>query len=299
MTPQELNERFGLPGVVDFDAGEGGLTRVRIAAAGGRAEIYLLGAHVTDWPPAGRQPVPWVSRESPFAVGQAIRGGVPVCWPWFAAKGDEPDAPLHGFARLVAWQVESADRLDDGGAAVTLALRSDERTKQYWRGDFELRHRVAVGSTLTMTLGTHNLGTEPMTVTEALHSYLRVSDVRNVSVSGLAGVEYFDKVTGGPNRTQGDEPITFAGETDRVYLDTAAAAVLDDPGLGRTITIEKTGSRSTVVWNPWVEKAARMDSFGDDEWPQMVCIETANALTDAVTIPPGETHCLEARIHVS
>ncbi|MCK4623944.1 MAG: D-hexose-6-phosphate mutarotase, partial [Phycisphaerae bacterium] len=176
---------------------------------------------------------------------------------------------------------------------VTLILRSDEQTQRLWPGQFELRITVTVATTLTMALETRNIGDEAFTITEALHSYFRVSDVRNVKIIGLENTEYF--VTDEHER-QGDEPITFSAETDRKYINTTSTCILDDPGMARRITVEKSGSDSTVVWNPWITRAAEMSEFGDDEWPGMVCIETANLPGNAVTIPPGGSHVMEARI---
>ena len=292
MRPDELNEQFGIRGAVTFDQGRGGLTRMSIAAAGAEAEIYLLGGHVTAFTPAGCEPVLWVSSRSPFAIGQPIRGGVPVCHPWFAER---PGAPLHGYVRLMEFSVESVTQEADGSVAVVLHTKYGVGNSN-WPGNFELRNRVTVGEVLAMALETRNCGEEDLTITEALHSYFRVSDVRNVSIAGLEGCEYFGKVTGGENRFQGDEPVTFTGETDSVYLNTQAECVLTDPGMGRKIHVAKSGSSSTVLWNPWIDKARRMPDFGDDEWQEMVCIETANALGNAVTIGPGESHTREARI---
>ena len=296
MSIEKLNGEFGIPGAVVFEADEHRLDRIRVTAGdGSEAIVYLLGAQVTHWQPAGAEAVLWVSRQSAFGIGQAIRGGVPVCHPWFGNKADDPGAPLHGFVRLMPWIVESVEQNDDGTVTVAFWIKFDQGTAG-WPGFFELRHRITVGPTLTMELTTTNCGRDALTITEALHSYFRVSDVRSVSIDGLAGCTYFGKVTGGANQVQGDGPVGFAGETDNVYLHSRATCVLDDPGMGRKIHVAKRGSRSTVVWNPWIDKARSMPNFGDDEWPEMLCIETANALDDAVTIPPGATHTMAARI---
>jgi glucose-6-phosphate 1-epimerase len=294
MTSEELNEQFGVRGAARFQTRAGGLTRLDVTASGGEAQVYLLGAHVAHWQPGGEQSVLWLSEKSWFEPLKPIRGGVPVCWPWFGPKEGEPNAPAHGFARLAEWAVESVTR-EAGDVSVCLLLAGGANEK--W-GGFELRHRVRVGRTLTMSLETRNVGREAFTIAEALHTYFRVSDVRNVSVAGLAGVEYIDKVDGAKRKRQGDEPIRFSGETDRVYLNTMGECVLDDAGANRRIVIAKRGSRSTVVWNPWAAKAARMPDFGDDEWPGMVCVETANADHNAVTVAAGQSHVMEASIAV-
>ena len=297
MTIAELAKRFAIPGAVSFQAGPGGLTQIAVSGAGATATVLLHGAHVTSYRPAGQKPVLWLSRQSWFADGKPVRGGVPVCFPWFGASGPTSESPLHGVVRLMEWRVESACREPDGSTSVTLALASNDQTRALWLGEFLIRHTVTVGPRLTMTLAAHNPSGRPITVTEALHSYFAVSDVRNVTVLGLDDAEYIDKVAAaGRSRHRG--PITFTGETDRVFLHTATPCVLEDPGWGRRIVVAKSGSASTVVWNPWLDKARLMPDYGDDEWPRMVCIETANAADNAVTIAPGATHAMQARIAV-
>ena len=253
------------------------------------AHVYMLGAHVSHFQPPGHEPVLWMSAHSDFLPGSPIRCGVPVCVPWFAMREDRPDLPNHGFARTRPWRV-----VDAGRASVMLELTGDDETRAMWPHEFVFRMHVELDDALTMALTVQNTGNEPVTVTEALHSYFHVADVRRVSVTGLEGVPYYSKVEGGTHCS--DQPITIDAETDRVYARTAATCVLHDPVSDRRITIVKTGSATTVVWNPWVDKSRAMPDFGDDEWPGMLCIETANALDDAITIEPGSSHMMAARI---
>ena len=298
MDIEQLNERSSNSGVAVFEEGPGGLKRLNLTCDGHQAQVFLHGAHVAHFCPAGAESVLWMSRRSWFAADKPIRGGVPVCFPWFGPKDDDPEAAVHGFARLREFTVESVTHESGAPAVATLLLKADDRTRSIWPGEFELRHTISLAATLTMALEVRNVGDEAFTVPNALHSYFRVGDVRNVSVSGLADTAYVDKVAGGQTLRQGPEPITFAGETDRVYLDTSADCVIDDSGMGRKITIAKSGSASTVVWNPWTAKAARMPDYDDNEWPGMLCVETANAFHNAVTVDPGQSHTLEARISV-
>lgn len=284
-----LNHRFGIDGQLRFSAGQGGLPRAVITAPGGTGELYLHGAHLTAWKPTDAEPVLWMSQNSAFAEGKPIRGGVPICFPWFGPKPDDPDAPAHGLARLRPWDV-AATTTEDG--RVTLALQTRIET---WDATFT----VTFGPSLAMTLSFTNTAGEPQTAAAALHTYFAVSDARQVSITGLENTDYLDKVGGAIRRqNQGDEPVGFTAETDRVYVETDAACVLHDPGHGRRIIIGKAGSHSTVVWNPWIDKAARMPDFGDDEWTGMCCIETAAVADDAVTLEPGATHELGATISV-
>jgi glucose-6-phosphate 1-epimerase len=286
-----------LPPGVTLDRGSGNLGRLRIDTPAARAEIYLHGAHLTHWQPAGHKPVIWMSRQSQFAPGKAIRGGVPICFPWFGPKADDAAAPIHGLARLHTWTIESVTRNAAGVVTATLRLTSQVAPQGPWPGEFVLRHRVIAGPTLTLELLLES-GATAISAEEAFHTYFAVGDVRQVQVSGLAGATYIDKADGFKRKTQGGEPITIAAETDRAFFGTTTASLLHDPVLRRNIRIEKSGSRTTVVWNPWIAKAKAMPDFGDDEWPQMICIETANAKEDQVKLPPHAQHTMRAVISV-
>jgi len=293
-----LNERFGIVDAVAFDAGRGGLPRIVVATPVAEAHVYLHGAHVTHYQSAGHESVLFLSRQSSFNSGKPIRGGTPICFPWFGVNENIPDAPLHGFVRTRSWQVTSARCTDGGKVELKFMLIGDEGTHAWWPHGFQLGFTVTVGDELTMNLELHNDTQTELSCEQALHTYFTVSDVRKVSVHGLENTTFFDKVDGGIRKWQPNGPVTFAGETDRVYQDTEAQCVLEDPPMGRRIINSKSGSRSTVVWNPWWKKSAAMGDFGDDEWPGMVCIETANIGPCAVALKPGHTHSTTARISV-
>ncbi|HLV04120.1 D-hexose-6-phosphate mutarotase [uncultured Georgenia sp.] len=296
------NAATDLPDSVTLAEGEGGLPVVRVATAVATGEVYLHGAHVTAWTPAGSDPVIWVSGAARFAAGEAIRGGIPICFPWFGA-GREPGLapPAHGFARITGWRL--IDGVDVDGA-VTLTFRltdADVRglpAAAAWPHAFTATYRVTFGRELDVALTVENTGDGEISFEEALHTYLAVSDARTTTVVGLDGAPYLDKVTGGPDPVTQRGEVTFTGETDRVYL-SAADVIVRDEGAARSIGVTKEGSANTVVWNPWVDKAAAMADFGDDEWPAMVCVETANVLDDAVVLRPGERHGTTARYTVT
>ncbi len=292
---QALNDRFAIAEHVSFRAGPGGLAAAQIANAHASAAVALLGGHVLAFQPRGHEPVLWLSRQSRFEVGKPIRGGVPVCWPWFSAHPDDPGKPFHGFARLSLWSVTGTAVVADGATQVRLGLRDTGETRSLWPHAFELEVAVTVGTRLRVELSARNLGEEAWTCTAALHSYFSVSDVTQIAIHGLDGCDYVE-AGGGPTRQQG--PVTINREVDRVYVDTTATCAIEDPGMGRRISVAKAGSRSTVVWNPWAEKARRLEDFGDDEYPGMVCVETANSRADVVTIAPGAKHCLAVLISV-
>ena len=286
-----------IPGIASFHQSPDGLTRLRITTAPATAELALQGAHLTHFQPAGAAPVLFLSRSSQHAPGQPIRGGVPVCFPWFAARAGRPESPAHGFARTSRWDVESLTGTA-AGATVVLRLASDEHTLAHWPHAFTARLRVEVQSALTLTLEIENPGPAPFHFEEALHSYFAVSDVREVAVTGLEGAAWLDKTDDLRRKQLGPEPLRIDAETDRIFPANTAPCTIDDPVLRRRIIVEKSGSQTTVVWNPWRAKAAAMADFGDDEWPQMLCIETANTAADAITLAPGATHTMSATIRL-
>jgi D-hexose-6-phosphate mutarotase len=239
-----------------------------------------------------------MSGSSHFAPGKPIRGGVPLIFPWFGPRAGHPDAPAHGFARTVEWQIESLSIDSDETVTAVFQLEASDQTRGAWPHDFRLRFRVAVGRTLTMTLEVENTGYAPFTFEDALHTYFAVSDVRETTTTGLENTEYLDKTDGMQRKQQGPEPIRITQETDRMYENTRTTCAFDDPGLQRRVVVEKSGSQTTVLWNPWIAKAAAMPDFGDDEWPRMLCIETANAGANAITLAPQATHTMRALISV-
>lgn len=300
MNPSAASLRdLELPGIASFHQDPGGLTELRVSTTAASARIFLHGAHVAEFQPAGQRPVLFMSAASHFAPNKPIRGGVPVIFPWFGPRSGHPESPAHGFARTNAWEVESLQSSDGTNVEAVLKLTSSPATKALWPHDFILRHRIRIGASLEMELEVENRSAEPFSFEEALHTYFSVSDVRKTSVTGLEGTRYVDKTDGMKIKTEGDAPIRITAETDRVYLQTQTTTAIDDPGLARRIEIAKAGSDATVVWNPWVAKAKAMADFGDEEWPAMICVETANAGESAVTLAPGAVHRMRARIAVT
>ncbi len=296
-TIEELNARFAIADHVSFAAGPGGLPVVMVRNAHASGTISLQGAHVTAFQPHGQAPVLWVSSQAVYATGKAIRGGIPICWPWFGPHPTDPTKPDHGFVRARPWTVRGASVVEDGATEVRLGLSVDGDTRAIWPHAFDLELTVIVGPALRVALLARNTGSETFVCGGALHSYLAVGDVTSIAIDGLDGCEYVDKVDGGLTKVQ-EGAVTIDGETDRVYKETTTPCTIDDPALERRIVIVKEGSRSTVVWNPWRDKAQRMADFGDDEYTRMVCVEVANALDDTITLVPGDEHQLETTIGV-
>jgi len=283
-----------LPDGVQLNEGRGGLRRLVIATKLAEAEIYLHGGHITHFQPREQKPMLFLSGKSWFEDGKPIRGGVPVCFPWFTTGLDGKQTPPHGFARLVDWELVSANQRDDGSIEVQLKFASNESTRKQWDADFEVDFRISIGLALGMDFRVRNTSSKPIRIEEALHTYLAVSDVRQVSVEGLANTRYSCTVPTPRNTTEGAAPIRIVEETDRIYWNTQSTCIVHDLGWKRRLIIEKTGSDTTVLWNPWIAKAKAMPDFGDDEWPYMLCIETCNVKECAVTIQPGQTHVMTA-----
>jgi D-hexose-6-phosphate mutarotase len=283
-----------LPSSVRLTTGRGGLPVLAVDGPAARGEIYLHGATVTDWTPAGADPVLWVSPSARFAPGTAIRGGVPICFPWFGALAGHPESASHGFARLRDWSLAGAE--DDGeNVTVRLRLTDDEATRSSaWPHRFEAVYTVAFGSRLSLALQVTNLGDHEVVIEEALHTYYGVQDIRAAEVTGLEGAPFYDRLTG-PGPEPGETaPVRFGSETDRSYLGTTAATTIRDAGAGRSVLITKGGSAATVVWNPWVDKARAMSDFGDDDWKRMLCVEVANLGETAIRLAPAGSHTMSA-----
>ena len=251
------------------------------------AQIYLHGAHVTHFQPAGEKPVLFLSSKSVFAPGKAIRGGVPVIFPWFGPGGN--GNVMHGFVRNRAWTVKSVDAQGDTVVA-TFATQSDAETMELWPHDFVATLAVTVGKSLDVALNIANRSSDAFQYEEALHTYLAVGDVRQVCVRGLVNADYIDKVLDQARAHQNDEAIHPTGPIDRVYVDTSATCTIEDRAFARKIVVAKSNSQSTVVWNPWADNMAKFADLAPDDWLRYLCVETVNAKDNVVTLEPGASH---------
>jgi glucose-6-phosphate 1-epimerase len=286
MNAADLASRYRIAGVVEFAETEHGLVKTVVSRGGMTGEVFLQGAQVTAWQPPGAQPVIFTSSHAVFAPGKAIRGGVPVIFPWFGPHPSDPAAPQHGVVRAAAWQLDNVEQDSD---AVTLAL-------SVALDGFALTCGVSFGTELRIALAARNTSNNALDFEEALHTYFAVSDVERVSVSGLEGSGFIDKTAGMQRRPPSGAPLSLAKETDSVYLDTPGRLVIHDPAWRRRIVIEKSAAASTIVWNPWPEKAAAMADLGADNWRGMLCVETGNVADNRVRLAPGTAHEMTTRI---
>ncbi len=292
-----LHERFAIPGVVEIVTGNGGLPKVRITTGLATAEIYLYGAQVTAWQPSGAAEVLFVSQQTRWEEGRAIRGGIPICFPWFRGKADNPKAPSHGVVRTKKWTLNSVSE-KAGTVEVVLSTTSDEVSRRWWPHEFHIAHHITVGAELKLELIVTNTGSEeaePMRFEEALHTYFAVGDATKVRVTGLDGVAYLDNMDSNREKLQRGD-VTYSQPTDSAYLNTSSAVELIDPVLRRKIRTAKANSLTTVVWNPWQEGAAALADLGDAEWQSMACVEASNIMEYAVMLAPGKQHSIHAAI---
>ena len=301
---EALRARFTVPGVT-IDSGNGGLTCVRVATPLCTGEIYLHGGHLTAFTPAGHEPLLWMSRVSAFDAGKAIRGGVPICYPWFGQNAAHPEAPMHGLARTAEWELADVGAQPGGEINIILRLPAQpvigEATDDAASGigdgrTVETYFAALFGKELELGLLVRNNGTREVRFEAALHTYFTVGDVRHASIEGLKGTRYIDKMRDNQTFIEDRDAITFSQETDRIYESEAACTIID-PVLKRQITNRKAGSRSTVVWNAFPDKAAAI-GLAADEWTTYACVETAAVGADAIVLPAGKVHTLGAHVSV-
>ncbi len=290
--------QFAIPGVLEFEQTASGMVYASITTHAATAAVFFQGAHLTHWEPAGSEPVLYLSPQSEFAKGKAIRGGVPIVFPWFAtdSKQDRIDGkpgPSHGFARTQEWTLAFAALVGED-VSLTFTLGPTEMSRKLGFDRFRVALQMTIGRELTLRMTVGNEGAGPLAFEEAMHSYFAVSDVRRVTVSGLEPTGFIDKTANFAEMPAEEKPLDFGGFTDRVYNHTGATCVAHDPGAGRKIVVEKVNSATTVVFNP--RKA--LPDLAEAEWPKMLCVETANASASPVTLGPGETHTMQARITV-
>ncbi len=281
----QLNTDYGIDGQLQFIPGNGGFPFVKITNPQATALISVYGGQVLSFLPQGEpQDLMFVSERAYYQAGKAIKGGVPICWPWFGPDPDGAGRPSHGFARNRFWQVLKTEALVNGATKVSLGFSDGDDTQALWPHAFELVLEITVGSTLGMALISHNRSDAPFEITQALHTYFTVGDITQATIAGLDGTTYIDKVDAGKLKPQVGA-IAIASEVDRIYTGVPGELVIQDAALGRNIRITSTGNQTAVVWNPWSEIAAKMADLDDQDYHQFLCVETTNAAEDVVTVP--------------
>lgn len=288
MDISQLTQKFGIENRVKFTSGKGGWPYVHLENNESTAFISLYGAHVMHYTPKGEKDVLWNSETSFFEHGKPIRGGIPVCWPWFGPHDSDATKPMHGFARLSIWEVAKTQVNSKGETELILSLNDSASTKALWPYSFQATITVTLGEKLTLSLKVRNTGNEPFTMTEALHSYFQVGDASQITIEGLEGCTFLDGLNQNAPVVQAEKLIEIKKEENRRYLNTTSTCIISDPVLGRKIKVEKQNSNTTVVWNPWTATAKSMPDFEDESYKTMVCVEAANAYSNAITVQPGK-----------
>lgn len=298
MNTQQLAERFTISDRLTITDHHENWPVIHVNNQYATAEIHIHAAHITHYQPHGAQPVLWLSDEALYRPGKAIRGGIPLIWPWFGPHPTDAAKPQHGFVRTSWWQLTKTEENYAGETEISFTLEDSEETRPLWPHPFRLALLVTIGQKLQVAFTMQHKGDAPVDITAALHTYFKVGDINQVRVHGLEGTRFIDKVKHGREEVE-DKPLQIRHEIDRVYYNTTADCLIKDASLKRTIRVSKKGSLSTVVWNPWTDKAQNMSDFPDDGYEEMLCIETVNASEyDTITLEPGGLHTLSAVISV-
>jgi glucose-6-phosphate 1-epimerase len=298
MLVQELDKQFGLSDKLVFRE-EGGLVMACISNQLASCKVSLYGAQVLSYIPRGQEDLLFMSSSSVLEEGKAIRGGVPLCFPWFGPNKENPDAPKHGFARLLNWELKAAEQLVTGATRLVLTLNDSVLTRQWWDFRFASELVIEAGEELSVKWQVKNLSEVPVIITNALHSYFSVGAIAQVRVEGLSGVPYMEEIRSDEAFTGDDDAIVIQREVDRVYTDTTAACRIVDAAMNRSLLVKKSGSQSTVLWNPWADLARQMVDLGDTDYQHFVCVETANVGHNAVEIEPQSAHVMQMTVSLA
>lgn len=287
-----LEQQHIAEGLVQYQDPQG-LSFLSVQNSLANATIALQGAHVMHWQPnKAKQPVLWLSSNARYTKGRSIRGGVPICWPWFGAHPTDSSYCPHGFARVIPWQLIESKQLENGATRLVLEMTQTDVAKRQLSYAYRFQLVIIIGHTLRLEMKTTNLADHPFMIGEAFHTYFRISDIQHIQVTGLENLVFSDKVEGYQRNIQ-HGPLSFNQEIDRVYINSRRDLVIHDTGFERKIRITKSCSHTTVVWTPWQDKAAQLGDMGTaEEWRQMLCLESANAMENSVTIYPQDTHVM-------
>jgi glucose-6-phosphate 1-epimerase len=294
-TTLEDLQKHEIPERVTIVQGGGDLPKIKVKTDWSAAETYLLGAQVTGFQKNGEPPLLFMSQASQFVPGKAIRGGVPIIFPWFGAR---EGFPSHGFARVTEWEWEGSFAAPDGSVTLRFCLPTAAHAANL--SSENVTFAVTISDQLTMELTVANLSrTENLIFENCLHTYFAIGDIAGVEITGLTRTTYIDKVDNFTTKLESAAAVQISSETDRIYLDTAEPVEIHDSRLHRKIRVEKIGSASTVIWNPWAAKAKQMSDFVDGEYKQMVCVEAGNVAQNKITVAPGKSASLKVILSTS
>ena len=288
MNIEQLNAKYSIANQLEFVADKGGLPMIQVNSSQAKALISIHAGQVLSYQPVGElEDVMFLSEKAYYQAGKAIKGGAPICWPWFGADPEGKGRPGHGFVRNRGWNVVATEALANGDIKVTVGLDDTAETQAIWPHAFSLRQEIIIGDSLNLSLITRNTGNEKFSITQAFHTYFKVGDIARAKVLGLAGCDYLDKAGGGSVQKHQSGDVVIDAEVDRIYLNVGNTLTIDDSALNRRIQITSQGSKTAVVWNPWEKIAKDMADLEDDDYKRLLCVETTNAADDVVEVLPG------------
>lgn len=298
MNIEQLDKDYAIPGQLTFIAGKGGLPMIQINSDKASALISLYAGQVLSYRPAGEPAdLMFLSEKAYYQTAKAIKGGVPICWPWFGPDPEGKGRAAHGFVRNRLWQMVGTEKTSDGNVVVTLGLEDSAETKSIWPHAFSLTQQITVGNSLNLELITRNTGAAAFSITQAFHTYFSIGDINQTKVLGLEGCQYLDKVDNGAEKQQ-TGAISVNAEVDRIYVAVKNGQVIEDAALNRRIRITSSGNTTAVVWNPWKKIAAEMADLQDNDYQRFVCVETANAAEDIIEVKPNSDFRLVANYSI-
>ena len=276
--------------MIVYKALENGFKYIEIQNSQAEAKIALQGAHIFHYKANAKTPLLWLSELAYFKEGKAIRGGIPICFPWFGPHKSDATLPQHGFARTAMWSLILVEEIDEGKTHIQLQLLANEETKKLWNYNFDVRLDFMVSDELSVTLTVINTDSKPFEISTALHTYFNISDISNIMIDGLKESMYSNALDGKEYLEKSD--VTIDQEVDRVYFNASKKIILHDGS--KKIELKQEGSNSLVVWNPWIEKSKQMADMGEAAYKTMVCLETANVGQDSKVLDVGESCILRA-----
>jgi len=298
MSIQQLNHDFAIPGQLEFIKAEGGFPFIKIHNASATALISVYGGQVLSFKPHDQaHDLLYLSPKSIYAEGKAIRGGIPVCWPWFGPDPKGLNRPNHGFVRNNYWLVTRTEALSAAETKITLVFKESSKKERTWQKPFRLQLEITIGTGLSLRLCTENTGENAFSITQAFHTYFRVGHINAVQIQGLEGCEYFDKLDQGAQKIQQDV-VTIGEEVDRIYTDVQKQLLLLDAAYKRRIQITSCSTKTAVVWNPWVKTTRKMPDLANNAYKEFICVEAGNIALDLVQIQPGSSASLSANFFV-
>jgi glucose-6-phosphate 1-epimerase len=290
---QILNQRFGALGRIAFRTDETGLPVVALINKYGAAEVSLYGAHVLGYRPVGFAPLLFLSKLSAFEPGKAIRGGIPVCWPWFGPHPTDAARDKHGFARNLQWDLDATEYTGET-TTLRLSLKDSEFTRRIWDYAFTLKLSITLDQSLNLELITENTDTKSFSISKAFHPYFQVGDIDQVRIFGLDQAACSDRITCEDCKQVG--VLGISGQVDRTYTPEKNEVAIRDDKLNRAILLTFSGTRNLVVWNPWIDLARAIPDLEDTDYQKFVCVEPANVRETAIDLEPGERHTLKMSI---